>query len=430
MILHVTQKQPIQKPSCVSNQTKSQIKDAKSGSLPFQEGEGFLSALQSQRVLPIIESIAIGTPETMVSQRDAAKFVASLPHLDKNRSRIEELYQNTRIDARQLALDVTSDEAIVLSQRSGTIEERMALFQAAAVPLARRVAADAIASATQASPSDDIKNDIRMVVFVSSTGFVGPGVDAFLIEQLGLRRDTARTTVSFMGCAAAMNGLRVSCDHVRAYPTHKVLLVCLELSSVNAAFTDTINDVITHSIFGDGCAAVVIGACEATATGTSGKLVIRDHLSHLVEGTQDGITLGIRDNGITCKLSRNLPDYIEAGVKPVIQQFLETQAKTKADIDLWAVHPGGTRIIQKVQSSLELNNNQLADSWAILKQYGNMLSVSILFVIERMMSRIEQSGSSPLTGLAFSFSPGIGIEGFLFEKYGSVAKRMNSNKIA
>ena len=313
-----------------------------------------------------------------------------------------------------------SKEAVALSRRSGTIQERMQLFQAQAIPLAERVAAKAIAQASIHPDSSDIKDDIRMVVFVSSTGFVGPGVDAALIERLGLRRDTARTTVSFMGCAAAMNGLRVACDHVRAYPAHKVLVVCLELSSVNAAFEDSINDVIIHSIFGDGCAAVIVGACEATAAATSGKLAIRDHLSYLVEDTQDGITLGIRDNGITCQLSRHLPDYIETGVRPVIEHFLEKQAMTQSNIDLWAVHPGGTRIIQKVQSSLGLSDAQVADSWAILQQYGNMLSASILFVIERMISRAEKQCSSSaetMTGLAFSFSPGVGIEGILFDKY-------------
>ncbi len=139
------------------------------------------------------------------------------------------------------------------------------------------------------------------------------------------------------------------------------------------------------------------------------------------EGTQDGITLRIRDNGITCKLSRDLPDYIEAGVGPVIQQFLNKQQKTTADIDLWAVHPGGTRIIQKAQSALGLSDEQVADSWAILKAYGNMLSVSILFVIARMMNRLQDAETkavtAPITGLGFSFSLGVGIEGVLFEKH-------------
>ncbi|MBW4552703.1 MAG: naringenin-chalcone synthase [Aphanocapsa sp. GSE-SYN-MK-11-07L] len=376
-----------------------------------------------RRLLPTIESIATGTPNNIVRQSEAAQFVASLPHLHQNRARIERLYSNTRIDTRHLAVDLFLEETIAFSSQPSTIQTRMQMFQEHAVPLAERVAKQAIATASVEMPN--LKDAIRLVVFVTSTGFFAPGVDTEIIRRLALRRDTARVTVNFMGCAAAMNGLRIASDHVRANPTHKALVVCLELSSVNAVFADDLNDVIIHSIFGDGCAAVVIGACEAEAIG-QGKVIIRDHLSQLVENSEDGISLDVQDNGITCKLSRQLPDYIEAGVGPIIESFLASHDLTKERIDLWAVHPGGVKIIEKVQAALDLTDAQVADSWEILRQYGNMLSASVLFVLERMLLRSEnhpphsQAGPSnphqPLTGIAFSFSPGVGIEGLLFQK--------------
>lgn len=94
----------------------------------------------------------------------------------------------------------------------------------------------------------------------------------------------------------------------------------------------------------------------------------------MVEQTEDGIVLGIQDNGITCQLSRQLPDYIETGVGPIVERFLASHELTRESIDLWAVHPGGTRIIEKSQRSLGLSDSQVADSWEILRQYGNMLS--------------------------------------------------------
>ncbi|NJR64683.1 MAG: naringenin-chalcone synthase [Leptolyngbyaceae cyanobacterium CRU_2_3] len=384
--------------------------------------------LPSKRFLPIIESIATGTPHHIIRQSDAAKFVANLPDLEQNQSRIEKLYSNTRIETRHLAVNLLSHETIAFSRQQGTLQTRMELYKQYAVPLAEQVVSQAVASARAASEVANLKDAIGLIVFVSSTGFVAPGVDAELIKRLGLRRDIARVTVNFMGCAAAMNGLRVACDHVRANPTHKALVVCLELSSVNAVFEDEINDVIIHSIFGDGCAAVVVGACAEEQTIGQGKVVIRDHLSYLIEDTEDGITLGIRDNGITCQLSRQLPNYIEAGVNSVIERFLASHHLTKADIDLWAVHPGGTRIIEKAQHSLGLNDSQVADSWEVLRQYGNMLSSSVLFVMERMLLKQESLPAKPessesgnltakaVTGLAFSFSPGVGIEGLLFQK--------------
>ena len=386
------------------------------------ETQASLNQLQfniSPQVVPIIEAIATGTPNNILKQSEAAKFVAYLPSLQKNQSRIEKIYHNTRIDTRHMAIDLLSEEQIAFCRQRKTIQARMAIYQEHAISLAEQVARNAIAKIDSLT----IKDEIGLIVFVSSTGFVAPGVDAELIKRLELRRDTARVTVNFMGCAAAMNGLRVASDYVRAYPNRKALVVCLELSSVNAVFEDNLNDVIIHSIFGDGCAAVVVGACQENAAQGSGTIAITEHLSHLIEDTEDGIVLGIEDNRITCRLSRYLPDYIENGVGSIIEGFLASQELTKADIALWAVHPGGTKIIQKVQASLGLTEAQVADSWEMLRQYGNMLSASVLFVMERMFERLENNSaennsaiaSQPVTGLAFSFAPGVGLEGILFQ---------------
>jgi alpha-pyrone synthase len=379
--------------------------------------------LSLTQLLPTIEGIATGTPNCLVSQADAAQFLTKIPGLEQNRHRIKKLYKGTRIDNRHLAIQLLSNETIAFSQQSATIEKRMQMYEEYAIPLAEKVVSKAIQNSVNPCSSLAVcKNDIRLIIFVSSTGFIAPGIDTQMIERLELRRDIARVSVNFMGCAAAMNGLRIACDHVRANPTHKALVVCLELSSVNAVFEDNINDIIIHSIFGDGCAAVVLGASTRELAIAENKVVIKDNFSYLVEDTQDGIRLGIRDNGITCKLSRELPNYIEAGVNPIIQSFLNSHQLTKDEIDLWAVHPGGTRIIEKAQSSIGLSNEQVADSWEILREYGNMLSVAVLFVLERMLLRMEKkeekiASKKVVTGLAFSFSPGVGVEGLLFKKF-------------
>lgn len=369
----------------------------------------------SNRVVPVIEAIATGTPDRVLKQADAAKLVANLPSIKKNQSRIEKIYKNTRINTRHTAIELLTDEQVAFSRKRNTIKARMDMYGKHALPLAEKVANEAFSQAN----ISNIKDDIGMVIFVSSTGFIGPGVDAGLIERLGLNRNTSRVTVNFMGCAAAMNGLRVGSDYVRAYPHRKALLVCLELSSLNTVYDDNLNDIIIHSIFGDGCAAVILGACHENSANSIGKIAITQHLSHLIENTEDGIVLGVEDNGITCRLSRFLPDYIEAGVNPVIESFLVSHKLTKEDIDIWAVHPGGTKIIQKSQASLGLTDEQVAISWKMLQQYGNMLSVSILFVLEEIFSQLDSKNvldSKPINGLAFSFSPGVGLEGILFQQ--------------
>ncbi len=368
-----------------------------------------------------IESIATGNPETVIRQSDAARVVAKLPNLAQHQARIEKLYHNTRIDTRHLALDLLSDEAIAWS-RSATIQARMQLYRDHAIPLAERVARKAINSAAgnhraaQPFALEPIEATIGSIVFVSSTGFLSPGVDTAIIERLGLRRDIARVNINFMGCAAAMNGLQVASNHVRANPHQRALVICLELSSLNAVFEEDLNDLVIHSIFGDGCAAIVVGAVEAEAL-EPGRIIIKDRFSHLFEDTADGIVLGVRDNGVTCTLSRQLPDYIEAGVGTVVDRFLASHDLTKQEIDAWAIHPGGTKIIERAQQSLGLDDACVRDSWAVLAKYGNMLSPSILFVMERMLLRWETgSPQTGLNGVAFSFSPGVGIEGILFQQ--------------
>ena len=120
---------------------------------------------------------------------------------------------------------------------------------------------------------------IGLLVFVTSTGFIAPGVDVAIVKELGLSASVARVVVNFMGCAAAMNGIRIASDYVRAYPDMKAVVVCIELCSVNAVFADDVNDVIIHSLFGDGCAAVVIGASQVQQPLAPGKLVIRSSFS-------------------------------------------------------------------------------------------------------------------------------------------------------
>ena len=390
-----------------------------------RRGIAEVERIRPNPLVTTIESIATGTPDRIIRQSDAAKVVANLPNLAKHRERIEKIYQNTRIDTRHLALDLLSEEAIAFS-RSATMQARMQLYREHAIPLAEKVARKALKSAAGNHKAehpfalDPIEASIGSIIFVSSTGFLSPGVDTAIIERLGLRRDVARVIINFMGCAAAMNGLQVASSFVRANPHQRALVICLELSSLNAVFEDDLNDLIIHSIFGDGCAAVVVGASETEAIADgrlAGRVIIKDRFSHLFENTEDGIVLGVRDNGITCTLSRQLPDYIEAGVDPVVTQFLSGHGLTKADIDAWAIHPGGTKIIESAKRSLGLDDSQAADSWAVLAKYGNMLSPSILFVLERMLLRWEtESNSQVQNGLSFSFSPGVGIEGILFQR--------------
>ncbi|WP_246023221.1 type III polyketide synthase [Nocardia yunnanensis] len=355
----------------------------------------------------VIESIATGAPRQIFAQADAAAQVAGLFADPVQQARIPRIYQKTRITTRHLAVDPIDPEFLSYSKEVGTIRDRMNTFYEHAVPLAVDVAGRAVAHL------DNAAEQIGMLVFATSTGFIAPGVDVAVVKQLGLSPAINRVMVNFMGCAAAMNSVRAAVDFVRAHPDKKALVICLELSSVNAVFDDNINDVIIHSLFGDGCGAVVIGASNPQQQLPAGAVVIRDSFSYLFDDAEDGIVLGVNDNGITCELSENLPQYILAGVDPVVTGVLARNGLTKSDVDLWAIHPGGPKIIEQSIASLGLGSERAAVSWDVLAEYGNMLSVSLIFVLEQM---IAQQAEQPIsTGVAFSFAPGVTLEGVLFD---------------
>merc|ERR1712100_36314 len=291
------------------------------------------------------------------------------------------------------------------------VNERLDKFREKAVPLVSEVCKKAVADAGISM------EDIGKLVVVSSTGFLGPGLDCAIIEEIGLSRGVDRALIGFMGCAAAMNGFRVGMDYTRSHDK-AALVCCVEISSVHTTFDDNVNDAILHAIFADGCAAAVLGGRTAKTAPTGSFAIVDDH-AWLMEGTEDGITLSINEAGISCKLSKYLPQYIAKNMWGYVDAFLKKNSLEKDDVDFWAVHPGGRRIIEEAQNGLELTEEQCKYSWEVLDQYGNMLSPSVMFVLQLVMKEHNENiaaGKEGFSqGLAFSFSPGVGAEGILLK---------------
>jgi alpha-pyrone synthase len=356
----------------------------------------------------VIEAIATGAPSRVIDQSDAAGRIATLFADPGQRERIPRLYRKTRIATRRMAVDPLDAEFEAYRRNPATIRDRMNLFYRHAVPLATEVSGRALRGLSEGV------DEIGLLVFATSTGFIAPGVDVAIVKALGLSRSVSRVVVNFMGCAAAMNAISVATDYVRANPGMKAMVVCIELSSVNAVFADDVNDAVTHSLFGDGCGAVVIGASQVHEKLAPGSVVIRRSFRHLLDGAEDGIVLGVNHNGITCELSENLPDYIYAAVDPLVADILRDNGLEKSHIDLWAIHPGGPRIIEESARSLAIPAERAAASWEVLARFGNMLSVSLIFVLETML-RQSESAKGISTGVAFAFGPGVTVEGMLFD---------------
>lgn len=373
------------------------------------------------KLYPYMMGLATGVPKYKGLQKDVVNILLKMPGKAEKRSILEKIYANTRITSRYMAIpDFTPDQKEPNDDNffpddgsfAVPIQNRLDKFREVAVPLVTDVCRRAIAEAGVSL------QDIHKLVVVSSTGFLGPSLDCELIVNLGLPRSTDRSLVGFMGCAAAMNGYRIAMDFVKANPDKLALMVCVEISSIHSTFKDSMNDAVIHAIFGDGCAACVLTA-QPLERVPKGTLAIVDDHGWLMEGTQDGITLSINDDGISCTLSKYLPQYISKNMGGFVDALLKKHNHSRSDVDFWAIHPGGRRIIEEAQNGLGVTEEQAADSWYILDNFGNMLSPSVMFVLERIINRhkeqLSKGQSGYKLGLAFSFSPGVGAEGIMLK---------------
>jgi alkylresorcinol/alkylpyrone synthase len=264
---------------------------------------------------------------------------------------------------------------------------------------ARRLAADAASAAIRQARIDQSR--IGQVVCVSCTGFVLPSLDAELIPRLGLRPDTARLPIAELGCGGGVSGLARSQDYVRAYPDKANLLVAVELPSLTFQPDDSsVDNLIAAVVFGDGAGAAVI----ESADGRAGIEIVRTATWLVPEGARD-LGYELRDGGLKVILSRRLPEIIRGHLRGAVEHFLAAAGESLADLDVVAAHPGGHRILDAVERSLELAPHQLAASRQVFSNYGNASSAGIFFVLQELREMRR-----PAQALAIAFGPGLSIE--------------------
>ena len=266
---------------------------------------------------------------------------------------------------------------------------RMALWREAAFDMAERAAREAIVRA--AVPAQAITHCIT----ASCTGYESPGIDAQLIERLGLPRTCRRLNVGHMGCHAAVNALASARDAVLANPGARVLVCCTEVSSAHFQRSARMDRLVANTIFADGCAAAVVAA------GNEGPLVAAAH-TVLIPGTADEMRWTVGDHGFEMTLGAGVPDILRAQVGPWVSGALATHGLAPADIGGWAIHPGGPRVIDAVCEALALPAGADLHSRAVLREHGNMSSATLLFILRRM-----QAADVPRPWVGMAFGPGL-----------------------
>lgn len=346
-----------------------------------------------------LQRIATATPAHQVHEAFLT-FAATMLKDERASSLFRRMAEKSHIEQRYSCLSVNpqhedgQDADAYELYRLGAFpstERRMQIFEQSARRLLR-CALDRLAlNVTE-------RDSIQHVIVTSCTGFYAPGLDFDVLDHLGLPSSTERTFIGFMGCYAAINGLKLARHIVRSRPERRVLMVNLELCTLHLQETQDLNKVLSFLIFGDGCAASLIG-------GEPEGFAMDEFSCISVPNTRDLITWRIGDGGFDMHLSGDVPAEISGALRGIRQQLPHVEAT-----ELWAVHPGGRSVLDGVETGLALPSQALQASRRVLRDFGNMSSATVMFVLASML-RDAHSGQQ---GCAMSFGPGLTAETMRF----------------
>lgn len=242
---------------------------------------------------------------------------------------------------------------------------------------------------------------ITHIVVASCTGFIAPGLDQILCERLGLSPSVERTLIGFMGCYAAVTALKTARHIVRSEPHARVLVVTVELSTLHLQPATTLEPLLAMLQFGDGAAAAIV-------EGERSGLALSGPFASALPQSAELIAWNIGDTGFAMHLSGEVPGRIAAALAEPETRRALTGDVDAAAIDAWAIHAGGRSILDAVESALSLPKDALDDSRAVLAEFGNMSSSTLMFVLERLFAK------RPRAGVALAFGPGLAAEGLRF----------------
>jgi predicted naringenin-chalcone synthase len=280
-----------------------------------------------------------------------------------------------------------------------TTGQRMSRYAADAPPLGHAATARAL-QAAGLEPAD-----VGLFAVASCTGYTTPGLDITLAAELGMSADVQRLCIGHMGCYAALPGLGTVTDFAVSRGRPAVLL-CLELPTLHIQPpTREVQQIVAHALFGDAAAAVVALPDSGSSGTPPWGLELVDLVARTDPANADYMTWRVTDHGFRMGLSPRVADALSGHVADVVGKLLARHGLTPSDVAGWAVHPGGPRILEVVESQLGLPEDALDVSRATLRDYGNCSSATVLMVLEGMLRR----GDIPPSGyvVALAFGPGL-----------------------
>lgn len=336
---------------------------------------------------PKILSVTAVSPDHRYSTEEIRPFLDRwLRAHGGDQDAMRRIARSVQIDHRACALPI---EAIFESR---TFEERNDSYMECAVDLASRAFEAGLAAAGVGA------GEIDFIITTSCTGFMIPSMDAHLANRFGMRRDLQRLPVLQMGCAGGTAGLIYAHDYLRAHPRGKVAVIACELPSLTLQLGDvSMANIVSAALFADGAACVILGATDEVR-----PVIVDTQMTH-IHDTAGVMGYRLTDGGLKIILEREVPDVIAANLEPIVRPFLARNGIGLDHVDHMIFHPGSVKILQRTEELLAPLGKHVEDSKAVLRAHGNMSSATVLFILERFVSRGLPAGDR---GLMLSFGPG------------------------
>jgi alkylresorcinol/alkylpyrone synthase len=365
-----------------------------------------------------ITATATALPEYVVTLEDVKSYLYKVFPLSESRiSMMLEVIQNAKVDRRYFIFP--PEYAIEPRPLEQTSKE----YQEHSVILGRRVAEQCLKNAGLAAA------EVDLLITVSCTGVIIPSLDAFLINDMGFRSDVRRLPITELGCAGGAAALGRAWDFLKGVSEGNVLIVSVELPSLTFQRRDmSPANLISSVLFGDGAAAAVISRGNSSGTsvaangneahsgsksGRASRPIILGTRSHLFPNTIDAMGFDLKEGGLHIVLSKDVPQLIRDRIGALVEGFLSSYGLRQDDMAAFVLHPGGQKLLHFIEEELGLPRAMTQFSWDVLRDYGNLSSASVLFVLQEWMAKAEMSAGD--YGLLAAFGPGFSAEMMLLQ---------------
>jgi alkylresorcinol/alkylpyrone synthase len=337
---------------------------------------------------PQLIALATALPSNVIEQTRAAEMArAYFSDRMSGYEALSRVFASTGIERRY------SVEPLTWFAEPHDWPDRTAAYVSGASTLFEQVVGQALDSAGLDA------SQIDAVVTVSSTGITTPSLEARVLPKLGFRPDVRRIPIFGLGCAGGVTGFATAARIAAGEPGKTVLLVTIELCTLAFRLDRaTKPDIISSALFGDGAAAAIFRCGDGPAIGRAGPAT-----EHLWAETIDIMGWSTDPAGLGVILSRSLPDFIAHNYRTEYHRAMARLALSAAEIDRVVCHPGGTRVLEAIETALALPKGAFAVERSVMRDCGNMSSPTVLFVLERTIAQGFE-GTAVLAALGPGFT--------------------------